>query len=147
MWRLSNTTDLGRWDYPSKRFEVWNMLRDFRLRIELWVSFIFVCCVVFKPGMLHFYSIQSASGLLRIPTQIIDYSLPGFKMTYQIKNLYLLSISFWKSGPWQVFYFPLLLYFCYFLFFCHFFFYCLLVDLSFLFLFSCLFTVVWAAKN
>ena len=147
MWRLSNTTDLGRWDYPSKRFEVWNMLRDFRLRIELWVSFIFVCCVVFKPGMLHFYSIQSASGLLRIPTQIIDYSLPGFKMTYQIKNLYLLSISFWKSGPWHVFYFSLLLYFCYFLFFCLFFFYCLLVDLSFLFLFSCLFTVVWAAKN
>ena len=64
------------------------MSGDFRLRIPLWGSFVFVWCVVFNQGCCVFIQYNLLKGccewiLIQPWTQVIDYSLPG--LTWHIR--------------------------------------------------------------
>ena len=80
--------------------EVGIMSGDFKLRISLSDSFVFVCCVVLNKRMLCFYSMQSAWELLGMVvliqswTQVIDYLLPGVTWLTRLRiSMSHLSIS------------------------------------------------------
>ena len=64
------------------------MSGDFRLRIPLWGSFVFVWCVVFYQGCCVFIQYNLLKGccewiLIQPWTQVLDYSLPG--LTWHIR--------------------------------------------------------------
>ena len=128
------------------------MSGDFRPRIPLQGTFVFVWCVVFNQVCCVFIPYDLLKGccewiLIKPKTQVIDYSLPG--LTYHIRlridishqsisgivvhsrcfisYCFCFSVIFWFS---DIFLFSVISYDC------------LLVDLCFLFLFSFLVTVV-----
>ena len=118
------------------RFEVLNLSGDFRLRISLWGSFVFVWCVVFNQGCCVFIQYNLLQGccewiLIQLWTQVIDYSLLGLARHTRLRiGISHLSISgivvHGRCYISHCFYFSVIFYDC------------LLVDLCLLFLFSCL---------
>ena len=126
-------------------FEVWNMTGGFRLRISLWGSFVFVWCIFFNQECCVFIQYNLLKGcckwiLIQPWTQVIDYSLPGLTWHTRLRiGISHLSISgivvHGRCYISHCFYFSVLCYDC------------LLVDICFLFLFSCLSTVVLSTKN
>ena len=131
-------------------FEVLNMSVDFGLRISLG-TFVFVCCLAFNQTcyvFIHYNLLNSCCQWILIQpwTEVIDYSLPGLISLTRLRiGISHLSIS-WivvhgRCYISHCFYFSVIFYF--FIIFHD----CFLVDLCFSFLFSCLSTVVWAAKN
>ena len=124
---------------------------NFRLRIPLWRSFVFVWCAFFNQGCCFFIQYNLLKGccewiLIKAWTQVIDYSLPGLTWHTRLRiGISYLSISgrvvHGRCYISHWFYFSVILYFS--VTFCD----CLLVDLCFLFFFLCLLTVVRATKN
>ena len=118
------------------RFEVLNILGDFRLRSSLWGSFVFVWYVVFNQGCCVFIQYNLFKGccewiLIQPWTQVTDYSLPELtwhtRLRIGISHLSMSGIVIHsRCYISHCFYFSVIFYDC------------LLVSLSLLFLFSCL---------
>ena len=106
------------------------MWGDFRLRISLWGSFVFVWCVVLNQGCCIFIQYNLLKGccewlLIQLWTQVIDYALPGLtwhtKLRIGISHLsiagilvcgkcynshcfyFLLFFTFWLFVGWSLF--------------------------------------------
>ena len=97
------------------------MSGDFRLRIPLWGSFVFVWCVVFNQGCCVFIQYNLLKGccewiLIQPWTQVIDYSLPRLtwhiRLRIGISHLFISGIVVHGSCY--------ISHCCYFLFFCYF---------------------------
>ena len=123
------------------------MSGDFRLRIPLWGSFVFVWCVVFNQGCCVFVQYNLLKGccewiLIQPWTQVIDYSLPGLTWHTRLRiGISHLSISgivvHGRCYFSHCFYFSVI--FLLLLLLLFFFYDCLLIGLCFLFLFFCCF--------
>ena len=127
------------------------MSGNFRLRISLWGSLAFAWCVVFNQWCCVFIQYNLLKGccewiLIQPWTQVVDYPLPGLTWHTRLRiGVSHLSISgivvHGRCYICHCFYFPVIY---------HFpvtFYDCLVVDICFLFLFSCLLAVVTEAKN
>ena len=144
--------NLGRWDWLAFS-EIWSLkhVRGFQNKNFILGSFVVVWYVVFNQECCVFIQYNLPKGCCKWTaiqpwTQAIDYSLPG--LTWQTRLRIGIShlpvsekVVYGRCYISHYFYFSVIFYFS------AIFYDCLLVGLCFLFLFSCLSTVVWATKN
>ena len=127
------------------------MSGDFRLRIPFWGFSVFVWCVGFNQGCCTFIQHNLLKSccewiLIRLWTQVTNYSLPGLtwhiRLRICISHLSISGIVVHERWYISHCYYVLIIFY-----FSVIFYDWLLVHLWFLFLFSCLLTVVWATKD